>query len=55
MDKTIIDGIVQVIQTVGFPIVACLWFMFRMEKKIEAQTAVMREIADALRQHLANQ
>ena len=36
--------IIQIIQMVGFPIVVALWFMFRTEKVITANTQAVREL-----------
>ena len=48
MEKALLDGIVQIVQTVGFPIVVCGWFMFRLEKRLDEQTKALNRIA---RQH----
>lgn len=37
-------NIVQYISTVGFPIVMCLWFMFRMETVIKNNTKALENI-----------
>ena len=36
--------IIQIIQMVGFPIVVALWFMFRTEKVIMANTIAIRDL-----------
>jgi len=33
---------VQLIRDLGFPIFVCLWFMLRLEKKLDAIVAAMR-------------
>lgn len=53
MEKEIIEGAVKVIQTVGFPIVVCLWFMFRAEKRFDAMTTVLTELSGYLKQIIA--
>lgn len=46
---TMLDAGVKLIQTVGFPIVVCGWFMFRMEKRLDEQTKVLQTIAEHLK------
>jgi hypothetical protein len=48
VEKGLLDAAIGLIQTVGFPIVVCGWFMFRMEKRIDAQTEVLNQIARLL-------
>ena len=40
------DTIIQVIQTVGFPIVVCGWFMVRLEKKLELLTNAIHSLVE---------
>jgi hypothetical protein len=35
------EDLIQLISTVGFPIVMCLWFMFRTETVIKANTEAL--------------
>lgn len=39
--------IVGLISNLGFPIALCLWFMFRTEKIIKANTSALREFSAA--------
>jgi len=43
------EQLVQLISTVGFPIVVCLWFMFRTEKVIKANTEALIGIMSHLK------
>lgn len=45
MESSLVEGGVKLLQAVGFPVVVCGWFMFRMEKKLDEQTAVLHQIA----------
>jgi len=47
MDLTL-DGIIKLIQQIGFPIAVALWFMFRTDKKIEKMTEALREVKEVL-------
>jgi len=38
------NEIISLIGSLGFPIVVCLWFMFRTEKIIKANTEVLNKI-----------
>ena len=38
------DTLIKVIGNYGFPIVMCLWFMFRTEKVIKANTEALNKI-----------
>lgn len=38
----------RLLQTVGFPIVVCGWFMFRLEGYMKAQTEALQEVARQL-------
>jgi len=40
--------VITIIQTVGFPIFVCLWFMLRTEKVIGNNTKVMMEVIKKL-------
>lgn len=48
MEQGVIDGAVKLVQTVGLPTLFCLWLMFRVEKRLDAQTTVQQSIADAM-------
>jgi len=37
--------LIYLIQTLGFPIFVCLYFMFRMEKQISNNTAALNKIS----------
>lgn len=43
-----IDTIAKLIQTVGFPILTASWFMFRMEKKQDAQIELLHKVTALL-------
>ena len=45
---TIETDLVPLISSVGFPIVVCLWFMFRTEKVIRANTDALNQIKGVL-------
>jgi len=36
--------ILDLIQSVGFPIAVSLWFMFRMERVIKSNTSVLEKV-----------
>jgi len=36
------------LQTVGFPIFMCLWFMFRLEKLIQNNTSALLKVIEVL-------
>lgn len=38
----------KLIRDLGLPIVFCLWFMFRLEKKLEDATVALRNVLSAL-------
>lgn len=38
------ENLMTLISQVGFPIVVCLWFMFRTEKVIKANTEALDKI-----------
>lgn len=38
----------SLVENIAFPIVICLWFMFRMEKVINANTDATRRMIEAL-------
>lgn len=38
----------SLISTLGFPIVMCLWFMFRMEKLIQNNTSALLKVFEVL-------
>jgi len=40
------NEIAQLTQTLGFPIVVCLWFMFRTEKVINNNTKALNQFID---------
>ena len=42
------DEWINAIAQYGFPIVMCLWFMFRTEKVISANTDVMLKIHEVI-------
>lgn len=48
MDQMIMDNAVKIVQGVGLPALFCLWLMFRVEKRLDGQTAVMMEISKAM-------
>lgn len=39
---------IEVIQTVGFPIFVALYFMFRTEKVIKANTEAIKDLANKI-------
>ena len=41
-------GAIELIQTVGFPIVVSLWFMFRMEKVIKTNTEALVKLTNSI-------
>jgi len=45
----ITEEIVQIISTVGFPIVLCLFYVFDMKKVIKSNTEVLYLIKDKLK------
>jgi len=38
------EQLISLVTQVGFPIVVCLWFMFKTEKVIKANTEVLSQI-----------
>jgi len=38
------EQILKYVETLGFPIIVCLWFMFRTEKIIKSNTEVLNKI-----------
>jgi len=40
--------LINLISTVGFPIVMCIWFMFRTEKVIENNTNALIKILEQM-------
>lgn len=48
MDSIMTDGVVKLVQGVGLPAVFCFWLMFRVEKRLDEQTTVLREIGNAM-------
>lgn len=42
------EDFLNIIQNVGFPIAVTLWFMFRTEKVIQANTQAMYKVLDKL-------
>jgi len=46
------NDLVQIISSVGFPIVVCLWFMLRTEKVIKANTTALNEITTLIKSKL---
>lgn len=50
-----IDAGVKLLQTVGLPTMFCWWLMFRIEKRMDAQTEVLNKIAVLLAELNARQ
>ena len=44
-ESGVIDMVVQMINQVGFPIFVVLWFMYRSEKIISANTEALTELS----------
>jgi hypothetical protein len=44
--------IIQLISQFGFPIAMCLWFMFRVEKLIKANTEATTNLAELIKKGL---
>jgi|WetSurMetagenome_2_1015567.scaffolds.fasta_scaffold273405_2 hypothetical protein len=40
--------IIQLIQTLGFPIVVTLWFMYRTDKVITENTIITKELKEVI-------
>ena len=45
MEKDLLDAAERLIQTVGFPIAVACWFMFRLEKRLDAHAAALNRLA----------
>lgn len=45
---TLEQELIPLIGSLGFPIVVCLWFMFRTEKVISANTEALNQIKGVL-------
>ena len=45
MEQGLIDAGTRLLQTVGFPILVAGWFMFRMEKRLDAMNESLGRIA----------
>lgn len=48
MDQALIESASKVIASIGLPALFCLWLMFRVEKRLDEQTSVLRETAAAM-------
>jgi len=48
------QNVINLIGTLGFPIVMVLWFMFRTEKIIENNTKAMNKMSDKYDLHELN-
>lgn len=46
MDKDTFTQVVELIKQVGFPIVTCVWFMWRFEKRLEALTTAINNLKE---------
>ena len=44
MDHKVADFGIQLIQTVGFPIVVACWLLFKTDKRLEQQTEALNEL-----------
>lgn len=52
VEVSMLDAIVQLIQTVGFPIFVAGWFMFRMEKKLDENREALGSLKSAVYESL---
>ena len=48
IEQGLIDSGIRLVQTLGFPIFVCAWFMFRAEKRLDSQTGLLQKIAQSL-------
>lgn len=48
MEQTAVDAVIKLLQTVGFPVLVCGWFMFRMEKRLDQMIGLLEELLKLL-------
>lgn len=48
MEQGMVDAAVKLLQTVGFPILVCGWFMFRMEKRLDQMIELLQDLLKLL-------
>ena len=39
-----LDQVIKVIQTLGFPIFVCIWFMYRTDKRLDKMIELINEL-----------
>jgi len=50
MDQTIVDLVIKLISTVGFPIFVAVWLLWRSDRKEERTQEILQEIKLAIQE-----